>query len=93
MEKVKENITLILAVIGLLLFISFMFIHDNTVKKVKLIREDLYNDSIITNEHKDIKVIDSQIIIEQDRLQNIIESHEKRLRRLEKWKNNIDTNQ
>lgn len=92
MEKVKEYIPL-LSVVGLLLFISFMFIHDNEVKKVNLIREDLYSDSIIMNEYNDIKVKDSQIFLKQEYIQNTIESHEKRLRRLEKWKNNIDTNQ
>jgi hypothetical protein len=87
MDKIKDNATVIIALVVLLLFMTFMFIHNQETKKINLIREDLYNDSIIMDEHKDIKTKDSQIDIKQQYIQNIIDGHEKRLRRLEKWQN------
>lgn len=87
MDKIKDNATIIIAIVVLLLFMTFMFVHNHETKKINLIRQDLYNDSMIMNEHKDIKIKDSQIYIKQEYIQNIIDGHEKRLRRLEKWKN------
>ncbi len=87
MDKLKDNATIITAIVVLLSFMAFMFIHNNKTKKINLIREDLHGDSIIMSEYEDIKIKDSQILINQKYLQDIIDGHEKRLRRLEKWKN------
>ena len=89
MDKIKDNATIIIAIVVMLLFMTFMFIHNNETKKINLIREDLYNDSIIMDEHKDIKSIDS---INNIYLQNKINNHENRLLRLERWKAKADTN-
>jgi hypothetical protein len=85
MDKIKENIISLLSVVILLVFISFMFIHNNETKKQKLIREDLYSDSIIMNEHKNIKSKDSEISIKQKNIEAIIKKHEKRLQKIETW--------
>lgn len=87
MDKLKDNATIIIAIVVLLLFMTFMFVHNHETKKINLIRQDLYNDSMIMDEHRAIKIKDSQIYIKQEYIQNIIDGHEKRLRRLEKWKN------
>lgn len=89
MDKIKESVISLVAVVGLLIFISFMFIHNNEVKRVNLIREDVYNDSLIMEEHKRIKQRDSQYIENQKHLKEILDSHEKRLYKIEKWKSKI----
>jgi hypothetical protein len=93
MNKLKDNIAVIIGIVMMILFMVFMFVYNNETKKVKLIREDLYNDSIINLEHDDIKLKDSQLILINTNLQNSVDNHEVRLRRLERWKNNVDTNQ
>jgi hypothetical protein len=89
MDKIKESVISLIAVVGLLIFISFMFIHNNEVNRVNLIREDVYNDSLIMEEHKRIKQRDSQYIESQKHLKEILDSHEKRLYKIEKWKSKI----
>lgn len=84
--KLKDNILVYGGLVAILLFIVFMFEYHRKTESHRLIREDLYNDSIIMDQYKDIKIKDSQININQKYLQSIIDGHEKRLRRIEKWK-------
>jgi hypothetical protein len=93
MNKLKDNTAVITGIVMMILFMVFMFVYNNETKKIKLIREDLHNDSIINLEHNNIKLKDSQLILINNNLQNSVDNHEVRLRRLERWKNNIDTNQ
>jgi len=84
--KLKDNILISGGLVAILLFIVFMFEYHRKVESHRLIREDLYSDSIIMDQYKDIEIKDSQINSNQKYILDIIDGHERRLRRLEKWK-------
>jgi len=82
--KNKDNIIVFIGIILLVIFIGFLFYSSYNRDKLKLIREDITNDSIIMKENKMIKSQDSILQINYSIFKKTINNHERRIRDLEK---------
>lgn len=82
--KTKDIILVAVAAVAILLFTVFMFMDHRESEKNKLIREDLYNDSLIMLKQQDLMYVDSVIIDDLD-------NQSDRLFRLERMHRHRDT--
>ena len=81
--KLKDNILVYGGLVAILLFIVFMFEYHRRVESHRLIREDLYNDSIIMEGHKQLMANDTTIMNQSRKINSTLKKYEKRLNRLE----------
>lgn len=87
--KLKDNILVYGGLVAILLFIVFMFEYHRKVERHKLIREDLYNDSLIMESHKQLMTNDTTIMNQTKKINSTLKKYERRLNYLEfKTKNN-----
>ncbi len=84
--KNKDFIIMTIGSLLLLGFVVFMLLYSFKNSKSNLIREDLINDSIIMKENHELKFNDSVILENKKELNNLIDNHENRLKRLENRK-------
>lgn len=84
--KNKEFVIMMVGSLLLLGFVVFMLFYSFKNSKTSLIREDLINDSIILKENQELKLNDSVILENKEELDNLIDNHENRLKRLENRK-------
>ena len=82
--KLKDNILVYGGLVAILLFIVFMFEYHRRVESHRLIRQDLYNDSIIMQDHKQLMANDTTIINQNKKINSTLKKYEKKIYKLEK---------
>lgn len=90
--NIKEIIAPVIGIVVLLVFMIFMFdYYDKRQQKVLLIK-NLYYDSLIIKNQKDLKIKDSIIVAEQELIKSMLKRQSNQIIELKKETNNIYKN-
>lgn len=80
-----RDITLILfGILVVLVFVVFQFDYFLKSEEIKTIQKNIYYDSILLEEQKELKKKDSVIFNEEKTIKQKLNNHENRLQRIEK---------
>lgn len=80
----KEVIIFIVGILLLLAFLIFQLDYFIKAEEIKLIEKNMYYDSILLEEQKQLKEKDNIILYEESVIRQRLKNHEQRLRNLEK---------
>jgi len=80
-----RDVTLILfGILIVLVFVVFQFDYFLKSEEIKTIQKNIYYDSILLEEQKELKKKDSIIFNEEKSIKQKLNNHEQRLHRIEK---------
>lgn len=80
----RDTILLIVGTLAVLVFTGFMFDYYLNIEKTQVIKQNVYYDSLLLEEQKQLKLKDSIIGIDAKTLKRVLNNHEHRLNKLEK---------
>lgn len=80
----RDTILIIVGTIAVLIFTAFMFDYYLKIEKTQVIKQNIYYDSLLLEEQKELKHKDSIISIDAKTIRRVLNNHEYRLNKLEK---------
>lgn len=88
----RDTILLIVGTLAVLVFTGFMFDYYLNIEKTQVIKQNVYYDSLLLEEQKQLKLKDSVITIDATTIRRILRNHEYRIDKLEKSFDNLEKN-
>jgi biopolymer transport protein ExbB/TolQ len=82
--KIRDIVLLSIGVISMLVFMGFMFDYYLKIEETQLIKKNIWYDSLLLEEQKELKQKDSIIFKNEQSIKGKLNNHEYRLNKLEK---------
>lgn len=84
--KIREIIMIVVGTLAVLIFVGFMFDYYLRAEEVKVIKRDMYFDSLILEEQKYLKKKDSlleiQVKTQDEQIKRTLQYHDAQIRKI-----------